>query len=63
MTLPSVAAKPQSVSADDERFMRAAIALGRRWQGSTSPNPSVGSIVVRDGEIVGRGATKPGASA
>ncbi len=40
--------------------MRAAIALGRRWQGSTSPNPSVGSLVVRDGIIVGRGATKPG---
>lgn len=40
--------------------MRAAIALGRRWQGSTSPNPSVGSIVVRDGVIVGRGATRPG---
>ncbi|MBX9758989.1 MAG: bifunctional diaminohydroxyphosphoribosylaminopyrimidine deaminase/5-amino-6-(5-phosphoribosylamino)uracil reductase RibD [Beijerinckiaceae bacterium] len=55
---------PASASApsreDDERFMRAAIALGRRWQGSTSPNPSVGSIVVRDGVIVGRGATKPG---
>lgn len=49
-----------SRSEDDERFMRAAIALGRRWQGSTSPNPSVGSLVVRDGVIVGRGATKPG---
>lgn len=55
---PAKQASPHS--ADDERFMRAAIALGRRWQGSTSPNPSVGSIVVRDGVIVGRGATKPG---
>lgn len=51
----------QGVTAEeDERFMRAAIALGRRWQGSTSPNPSVGSLVVRDGVIVGRGATRPG---
>jgi diaminohydroxyphosphoribosylaminopyrimidine deaminase/5-amino-6-(5-phosphoribosylamino)uracil reductase len=40
--------------------MRAAIALGRRWQGLTSPNPSVGSLVVRDGVIVGRGATRTG---
>ncbi len=45
---------------DDVRYMRAAIALGRRWQGLTSPNPSVGSLVVRDGVIVGRGATRPG---
>ena len=51
---------PQTSQQEDERFMRAAIALGRRWQGSTSPNPSVGSLVVRDGLIVGRGATKPG---
>ncbi len=51
---------PLSQQDEDERFMRAAISIGRRWQGSTSPNPSVGSLVVRDGVIVGRGATKPG---
>ena len=51
---------PLASRAEDERFMRATIALGRRWQGATSPNPSVGSLVVRDGVIVGRGATKPG---
>lgn len=60
MTLVSPSASASIVTGDDERFMRAAIALGRRWQGSTSPNPSVGSLVVRDGVIVGRGATGPG---
>jgi diaminohydroxyphosphoribosylaminopyrimidine deaminase/5-amino-6-(5-phosphoribosylamino)uracil reductase len=56
----SAADTPPVNRAEDERFMRATIALGRRWQGATSPNPSVGSLVVRDGVIVGRGATKPG---
>ncbi|MFN3892496.1 MAG: bifunctional diaminohydroxyphosphoribosylaminopyrimidine deaminase/5-amino-6-(5-phosphoribosylamino)uracil reductase RibD [Beijerinckiaceae bacterium] len=60
MTLASPMTQTSAHTPDDERFMRATIALGRRWQGSTSPNPSVGSLVVRDGVIVGRGATKPG---
>lgn len=29
--------------------------LARRGQGRTSPNPAVGAVLVRDGEIVGRG--------
>ena len=31
------------------------MALARRGLGQTSPNPAVGAVVVRDGEIVGRG--------
>ena len=50
----------KSQAADDERFMAGAIALSRRWIGLTSPNPAVGALVVRDGVIVGRGATRPG---
>lgn len=50
--------------ADDARFMRDALALGWRQQGLTSPNPAVGSVIVRhDGGapfVVGRGATQPG---
>ncbi|GLT01529.1 riboflavin biosynthesis protein RibD [Sphingobium jiangsuense] len=46
--------------ADDARFMRAAIALSLRGLGRTTPNPNVGCIIVRDGEIVGRGWTQPG---
>ena len=45
---------------DDARFMRAALALGRRGMGRTAPNPSVAALVVRDGVVVGRGITAPG---
>ncbi len=44
----------------DHRFMREALALGRANLGRTWPNPSVGAVVVKDGVIVGRGATQPG---
>ncbi|MGI1660743.1 bifunctional diaminohydroxyphosphoribosylaminopyrimidine deaminase/5-amino-6-(5-phosphoribosylamino)uracil reductase RibD [Palleronia sp. KMU-117] len=40
--------------------MALALALGRRGQGTTWPNPSVGCVIVRDGRIVGRGWTRPG---
>jgi diaminohydroxyphosphoribosylaminopyrimidine deaminase/5-amino-6-(5-phosphoribosylamino)uracil reductase len=46
--------------AADQRFMQLALALGRRGQGRTWPNPAVGAVVVRDGIIVGRGWTQPG---
>jgi diaminohydroxyphosphoribosylaminopyrimidine deaminase/5-amino-6-(5-phosphoribosylamino)uracil reductase len=36
-------------------FMDEALALARKGSGRTSPNPAVGAVVVRDGEIVGRG--------
>jgi diaminohydroxyphosphoribosylaminopyrimidine deaminase/5-amino-6-(5-phosphoribosylamino)uracil reductase len=44
----------------DRRFMQLALALGRRGQGRTWPNPAVGAVVVKDGIIVGRGWTQPG---
>lgn len=39
--------------------MREALRLARRGLGRTSPNPSVGAVVVRNGRIVGRGYTRP----
>jgi diaminohydroxyphosphoribosylaminopyrimidine deaminase / 5-amino-6-(5-phosphoribosylamino)uracil reductase len=52
------------IQSEDERFMRAALALGRRGMGTTAPNPSVGCIVVQgrgeDVRIVGRGWTARG---
>ena len=39
----------------DTRFMRRALDLAERARGLTSPNPLVGAVVVRDGEIVGEG--------
>jgi diaminohydroxyphosphoribosylaminopyrimidine deaminase/5-amino-6-(5-phosphoribosylamino)uracil reductase len=40
--------------------MDEAIALGERGRGRTAPNPHVGCIIVRHGEVVGRGWTQPG---
>src|SRR5262245_66313661 len=49
---------------DDARFMKLALALGRRGLGRTWPNPAVGAVIARnDGAgpvIVGRGWTQPG---
>ncbi|MCP3470398.1 bifunctional diaminohydroxyphosphoribosylaminopyrimidine deaminase/5-amino-6-(5-phosphoribosylamino)uracil reductase RibD [Bradyrhizobium sp. CCGUVB1N3] len=44
----------------DHRFMQLALALGRRGQGRTWPNPAVGAVIVKDRVIVGRGWTQPG---
>ena len=40
--------------------MRAALSYGRRWLGATGVNPAVGALLVKDGVIVGRGATQRG---
>jgi diaminohydroxyphosphoribosylaminopyrimidine deaminase / 5-amino-6-(5-phosphoribosylamino)uracil reductase len=44
----------------DRRFMRRALALARARAGLTTPNPSVGCILVRGGRLVGQGATGRG---
>ncbi len=36
-------------------YMREALDLARRGAGRTSPNPAVGAVLVRNGEVVGRG--------
>jgi diaminohydroxyphosphoribosylaminopyrimidine deaminase/5-amino-6-(5-phosphoribosylamino)uracil reductase len=54
------AEKSRASKAADQRFMQLALALGRRGQGRSWPNPAVGAVVVRDGVIVGRGWTQPG---
>jgi diaminohydroxyphosphoribosylaminopyrimidine deaminase/5-amino-6-(5-phosphoribosylamino)uracil reductase len=38
-----------------DAWMREALDLARRGAGRTSPNPAVGAVLVKDGEIVGRG--------
>jgi diaminohydroxyphosphoribosylaminopyrimidine deaminase / 5-amino-6-(5-phosphoribosylamino)uracil reductase len=53
----------EGVSADpaeDLRWMEAALNLGSRSLGLAAPNPAVGAILVKDGAVVGRGATAPG---
>lgn len=54
------AQKSREAKAADARYMQLALALGRRGQGRTWPNPAVGAVVVKDGVIVGRGWTQPG---
>jgi pyrimidine deaminase RibD-like protein len=39
--------------------MDRALALAREARGSTSPNPPVGAVLVKDGQIVGEGFTQP----
>ena len=44
----------------DEDGMRAALAFSAQGRGWTSPRPSVGCVLVRNGEIIGAGHTTPG---
>jgi len=41
-----------------EAFMSRAIELAEKGQGSVSPNPMVGCVIVKDGEIIGEGFHK-----
>jgi diaminohydroxyphosphoribosylaminopyrimidine deaminase/5-amino-6-(5-phosphoribosylamino)uracil reductase len=54
------AEKSKASKAADQRFMALALALGRRGQGRSWPNPAVGAVIVKDGVIVGRGWTQAG---
>ncbi len=65
--MPARRARPEPLPIDpelDRRMMAAALRLGRRNLGRTSPNPAVGCIIVRtDGDsavVVGRGWTAAG---
>ena len=40
---------------DDNAYMRLAIELAERGTGRVSPNPLVGAVIVKDGEIIGGG--------
>jgi len=44
-----------SFTPDDHRFMARALRLARRGLYTTDPNPRVGCVLVRDGEVVGEG--------
>jgi diaminohydroxyphosphoribosylaminopyrimidine deaminase/5-amino-6-(5-phosphoribosylamino)uracil reductase len=40
---------------DHEFFMKKALALAKKGQGYTSPNPMVGAVIVKGGEVKGQG--------
>jgi len=48
--------KVKTVGSDfDRRMMQRCLELARRGLGRTSPNPMVGAVIVKDGEIIGEG--------
>lgn len=49
-----------TANTDDQTHMRRAVALARTNLGRTGANPSVGCVIVADGEAVGEGATGVG---
>lgn len=48
---------------ENARFMRLALRLAKRAEGMTSPNPLVGAVLVKKGEIIGQGYHKRAGSA
>jgi len=40
-------------------YMSRALELARMALGNTSPNPAVGAVIVKDGQVVGEGRTQP----
>lgn len=51
--------KGNDLQADHEKFMRRALELATKCSVLTSPNPKVGCVIVKDGEIIGEGFTQP----
>ena len=45
----------QKISAFDREMIKKCLELAQRAAGKTSPNPLVGSVVVKNGEIIGKG--------
>jgi diaminohydroxyphosphoribosylaminopyrimidine deaminase / 5-amino-6-(5-phosphoribosylamino)uracil reductase len=39
----------------DEKYMKMAIALAKKAEGFTSPNPMVGAVIVKKGRVIGKG--------
>jgi diaminohydroxyphosphoribosylaminopyrimidine deaminase/5-amino-6-(5-phosphoribosylamino)uracil reductase len=50
-------------SADDHRFMAQALRLARRGLCTTTPNPRVGCVLVKDGQVIGTGWHKQAGTA
>jgi diaminohydroxyphosphoribosylaminopyrimidine deaminase/5-amino-6-(5-phosphoribosylamino)uracil reductase len=44
----------------DEDYMALALSLARAQKGRTAENPAVGCVLIKNGEVIGRGATADG---
>ena len=49
----------EAATGTDAAYMGLALCLAEKAVGSVSPNPPVGAVLVRDGEVVGEGYTQP----
>jgi diaminohydroxyphosphoribosylaminopyrimidine deaminase / 5-amino-6-(5-phosphoribosylamino)uracil reductase len=47
------------ITPQDEQFLRRAMRLAMNGRGYTEPNPSVGCVLVKNGETIGEGWTQP----
>lgn len=47
------------MSTSSSRYMDRALELARSVRGTTSPNPAVGCVLVKDGRVLAEGATQP----
>ena len=45
-------------TADDIKYMKLALDLAKKGMGWTSPNPMVGAVIVKDGQIIGKAGMK-----
>ena len=45
----------EGITANDRKYMDRALELARQGEGRTFPNPCVGCVLVKDGEVVGEG--------
>jgi diaminohydroxyphosphoribosylaminopyrimidine deaminase/5-amino-6-(5-phosphoribosylamino)uracil reductase len=51
------AARTEKYNERDLRFMSLAIKMAEEVKGTTFPNPAVGAVIVKNGHVVGKGAT------
>ncbi len=47
--------KMQNHMHDEKKYMSLAVSLAEKGRGSVNPNPLVGAVIVKDGEVIGRG--------
>jgi len=55
MSSEEAAAHGEGISEEDRGYMALALGLARKGEGKTFPNPCVGCVLVKNGEIVGEG--------
>src|SRR5665811_1837541 len=56
--MPKTDKNLQSFSKADEKYMKLAIKLAEKALGETGPNPMVGAVIVRDGQVISSGFHK-----